>query len=173
MTVDELSKKYFERIDKRTKRLFAAVFIIGILANLPLIISGVNNPDGILAGSYITSYEWDISLGRWGFVPFYMLNGGVVLPSLVTVISIFIFSLAVIMILQLFPIRSWVLRGVVGGILISFPSITQYMTYFYISEAYASSFFLAVLAAYILEKKIIKRKFIRYSVVILILIFSF
>lgn len=172
LTIDELSKKYFERIDKRTKRLFAAVFIIGILANLPLIISGVNNPDGILAGSYITSYEWDISLGRWGFVPFYMLNGGVVLPSLVTVISIFIFSLAVIMILQLFPIRSWVLRGVVGGILISFPSITQYMTYFYISEAYASSFFLAVLAAYILEKKIIKRKFIRYSVVILILIFS-
>lgn len=38
LTVDELSKKYFERIDKRTKRLFAAVFIIGILANLPLII---------------------------------------------------------------------------------------------------------------------------------------
>lgn len=172
MTLDEFSKKCFERIDKRIWRLFVSVFIIGILANLPLIISTVNNPDGILAGSYITSYEWDISLGRWGFVLFYMLNGGVVLPSLVTVVSIFIFSLAVIMVLQLFPIQSWVLKGVVGGILISFPSITQHMTYFCLSEAYASSFFLAVLAAYILEKEIIKKKFIRYSAVILILIFS-
>ncbi len=172
MTVDELSKKYFEKIDKRIQRLFTAVFIIGILANLYLIVSGVNNPDGILAGSYITGYEWDITLGRWGFVPFYMLNGGVILPSLVTVISIFIFSIAVIMILQLFPIRSWVLKGVVGGILISFPSITQHMTYFYISEAYASSFFFAVLAAYILEKKVIGKKWIRYSVVTLLLIFS-
>ena len=46
------------------------------------------------------------------------------------------------------------------------------MTYSYIAEAYASSFFFAVLAAFILEKEIIRRKLARYFTVIFILIFS-
>ena len=76
------------------------------------------------------------------------------------------------LILQIIPIQSWFLKGIAGGILIAFPSFTQYMTYFYIAEAYASSFLIAVLAAYILDKKIISKKVIRYVTVVILLTFS-
>lgn len=172
MSIDRFVYDHWTRIDKRNLRLFLLIFILGIVANLSLIIHSINNPDGILAGNYITGYAWDISLGRWGFVPFYMLNGGVVLPALTTIVSIFVFSVAIVLILQIIPMQSWFLKGITGGILIAFPSFTQHMTYFYIAEAYASSFLIAVLAAYILDKKIISKKVIRYVTVVILLTFS-
>lgn len=172
MSIDRFVFDHWTRINKRNLRLFLLIFILGIVANQSLIIHSINNPDGILAGNYITGYAWDISLGRWGFVPFYMLNGGIVLPALTTIVSIFVFSVSIVLILQIIPIQSWFLKGIAGGILIAFPSFTQYMTYFYIAEAYASSFLIAVLGAYILEKKIISKKVIRYVTVVILLAFS-
>lgn len=151
MSIDQFAIRVCKRLDKRKILLFWMLFISGIVAALSLLSHQVTNPDGILAGNLMQGFSWEIATGRWAAAIIYSLRGGIIVPLLTSLVSIAFFAMATLLVLQLFRIKGFVLRLLVGCLLMTFPSLVQYLSYFYMADMFAMSTFLAVLAIYLLK----------------------
>lgn len=172
MRMDQFIAEKWNKLNKQKILIFCVIFITGIIANLSLLIHQNTNPDGILASEYMPSLLWDVMTGRWATSPIYWLRGSIVLPALTTLFSLVLFTLAILIILDLLRIKGTAFSVITGCVLISFPTITQYLTYFYMSDTFAFSMLAAVGSIWVLEKSSIKRKCLRYPLAVLLLVIS-
>lgn len=173
MKIDGVFFKYWKKINKYDLLLLCVFCFVGILSNISLLVNQVTNPDGILAGEYMQSFSWDVATGRWATAFIYGLRGAITLPALTTLVSIFLFSISTLLILKMLKIQSWLLRGLVGSALMSFPTLTQYLTYYYMSDTFSVSMLLAVLSVFIANKSFAQRKiFWKVALAIALLVLS-
>ena len=172
MKVDNLIKKFILRVGKKNICMWFAFFVYAIISNFALITYLVPNADGIISFNYSETFGWDIATGRWATFLVYGLRGGMTLPLFTSLICFAIFASCALMIVNLLRIKTTTFSILAGIIFVSFPSITQYLTYFYMSDTLAYSFLLSILALAIKEKKYIKNTIIRYIVVVCLMVFS-
>lgn len=137
-------KKLNKYILPEWKVCFFAALLVGFLAHLYKITNWLPNWDSLV-------FRYDsqnmIALGRWflpvasAFSSFYdlsFLNG---------VLAIIFYGLGAVCILKVLKIKSKITAGLIGAVIVSFPTVTSVMMYNYVADGYAISFFLASLAA--------------------------
>ena len=147
-------KGYITRLKEfwnRNRVAFVATLIAGALIHFMIYSEGLMNPDAVWLGEeYIAG--WEVSLGRWGLELFDRIHAGLNAPLITTAVALFWFALGGVLINELFAVESKVLRVLSPMLFIASPLVAITITYYYCSDAYAFSFFLAVAAVVIVGK---------------------
>lgn len=136
----------------RNAKLLVVCFAVGMICHAQMYVSGLSNPDAVASlsnpngyGSFIP-HAWDISLGRWGLLFAAYAKFGLCSPILTSAITIALFALGVVLLIDRLGIRRACLRYASSVLFIASPFVSCCITYYYCSNSYALSFLCAVLA---------------------------
>lgn len=133
------------------KVCFFAALLVGLFAHLYKITNWLPNWDSLV-------FRYDsqnmIHMGRW-FLPVVCSFSSFYDLSLLNGLTAIIFhALGAVCICKILNVQSKITAGLIGGVIVSFPTVTSVMMYNYVADGYAVSFFLATLAAlYMIKKK--------------------
>lgn len=137
----------------RNAKLLVVCFAVGMICHAQMYLSGLSNPDAVVSlsnpngyGSF-TPHAWDMSLGRWGLLFAAYAKFGLCSPILTSAITIALFALGIVALIDKLGIRSACLRYAASILLIASPFVSCCITYYYCSNSYSLSFLCAVLAA--------------------------
>ena len=137
----------------RNSKLLVACFAVGMICHAQMYLNGLSNPDAVVSlsnpngyGSFIP-HAWDMSLGRWGLLFAAYAKFGLCSPILTSAITIALFTLGIVVLIDKLGIRNACLRYASSILFIASPFVSCCITYYYCSNSYALSFLCAVLAA--------------------------
>ena len=137
----------------RNAKLLVVCFAVGMVCHAQMYLNGLSNPDAVVSlsnpngyGSFIP-HAWDISLGRWGLLFAACAKFGLCSPILTSAITIALFTLGVVALIDRLGIKRACLRYASSILFIASPFVSCCITYYYCSNSYALSFLCAVLAA--------------------------
>lgn len=94
-----------------------------------------------------------ISSGRWGLSALKFVLPDISMPWIYGILSLVLFSVSICLILSLFSIRNRLLQVLLSGTVMVFPSLIGLFGYMFTSSAYAVSFFLTVLAVWLVQRR--------------------
>lgn len=133
--------------------LLVACFAVGMVCHAQMYLNGLSNPDAVVSlsnpngyGSFIP-HAWDMSLGRWGLLFAAYAKFGLCSPILTSAITIALFALGIVALIDKLGIRNACLRYASSILFIVSPFVSCCITYYYCSNSYALSFLCAVLVA--------------------------
>lgn len=133
--------------------LLVACFAVGMVCHAQMYLNGLSNPDAVVSlsnpngyGSFIP-HAWDMSLGRWGLLFAAYAKFGLCSPILTSAITIALFTLGIVALVDRLGIKRACLRYVSSILFIVSPFVSCCITYYYCSNSYSLSFLCAVLAA--------------------------
>lgn len=136
----------------RNAKLLVVCFAVGMVCHAQMYLNGLSNPDAVASlsnpngyGSFIP-HAWDISLGRWGLLFAAYAKFGLCSPVLTSAITIALFTLGIVLLIDRLGIRRACLRYASSILLIASPFVSCCITYYYCPNSYALSFLCAVLA---------------------------
>lgn len=136
----------------RNAKLLVVCFAVGMICHAQMYLNGLSNPDAVASlsnpngyGSFIP-HAWDISLGRWGLLFAAYAKFGLCSPILTSAITIALFALGVVLLIDRLGIKCACLRYASSILFIVSPFVSCCITYYYCSNSYALSFLCAVLA---------------------------
>ena len=137
----------------RNAKLLVVCFAVGMICHAQMYLNGLSNPDAVVSlsnpngyGSF-TPHAWDMSLGRWGLLFAAYAKFGLCSPILTSAITIALFTLGTVVLIDKLGIRNACLRYASSILFIVSPFVSCCITYYYCSNSYALSFLCAVLAA--------------------------
>ena len=137
----------------RNSKLLVVCFAVGMICHAQMYLNGLSNPDAVVSlsnpngyGSFIP-HAWDISLGRWGLLFAACAKFGLCSPILTSAITIALFTLGVVALIDKLGIRNVCLQYASSILFVASPFVSCCITYYYCSNSYALSFLCAVLAA--------------------------
>ena len=133
--------------------------IVGIIVHFQLYSQEITNPDGLWNSVYHISGTWEVSLGRWGIVFFDYIRGGLVSPIISTFISIIIMASVSLVIVKIFEMKNKLVIFLTSVIIISMPTISEILTYWYCSDSYTFSILMSVLSVYFLYCRPYEKRF--------------
>lgn len=136
----------------RNSKLLVVCFAVGMVCHAQMYLNGLSNPDAVVSlsnpngyGSFIP-HAWDMSLGRWGLLFAAYAKFGLCSPILTSAITIALFALGIVALIDKLGIRNACLRYASSILFIASPFVSCCITYYYCSNSYALSFLCAVLA---------------------------
>ena len=136
----------------RNAKLLVVCFAVGMICHAQMYLNGLSNPDAVASlsnpngyGSFIP-HTWDISLGRWGLLFAAYAKFGLCSPILTSAITIALFALGIVLLIDRLGIKSACLRYASSILFIVSPFVSCCITYYYCSNSYALSFLCGVLA---------------------------
>lgn len=143
------------KISLQQKITFISTLIIGCIAHLFALTNVLHNYDDIRctpggAGAGVASGRWIIGLINgvwnkyWGVYNLTFFNGIVVLVLI---------SASACIVVRIFEVRNIVNCILIGGVLITFPSITSMLFFTFTAPYYGLAIFLSVLAVAVYKKK--------------------
>lgn len=143
------------KISLQQKITFISTLIIGCIAHLFAVTNVLHNYDDIRctpggAGAGVTSGRWMIGLINgvwnkyWGVYNLTFFNGIVVLVLI---------SVSACIVVRIFEVRKIVNCILIGGVLITFPSITSMLFFTFTAPYYGLAIFLSVLVVAVYKKK--------------------
>lgn len=137
----------------RNAKLLVVCFAVGMVCHAQMYLNGLSNPDAVVSlsnpngyGSF-TPHAWDMSLGRWGLLFAAYAKFGLCSPVLTSAITIALFALGIVALIDKLGIRNVCLRYASSILFIASPFVSCCITYYYCSNSYALSLLCAVLAA--------------------------
>ena len=107
-----------------------------------------NDLDGIWHTSNFIAGNWEISLGRGLQRYFDKMRFGIVSVPFNTVLTIFIESVAISMIIDLFGVKNKLLKMLVAALLIANPVVCATLSYSYTTVNYALAYLFSVVSVY-------------------------
>lgn len=137
----------------RNSKLLVVCFVVGMVCHAQMYLNGLSNPDAVVSLSNPNGYggfiphAWDISLGRWGLLFAAYAKFGLCSPILTSAITIALFTLGVVALIDKLGIRNACLQYASSILFVASPFVSCCITYYYCSNSYALSFLCAVLAA--------------------------
>lgn len=137
--------QFSAEIKKTWKTAFYSVVIIGLLVHLYKFTNYLPGRDSL---SNMYSDQNVVGSGRWFLTIACGISSYFDLPMLIGVISIFYIAITMILLTELFHMENPVLIALSGGILVTFPGITETFLYEYTADGYMLAMLLAAAAVY-------------------------
>ena len=160
--MNKLKEKMDEILKYNIKRYFSIFTVTMIFAifiySLTMKENLVNHYDGLWNYSYRMAGYWELSIGRWFLYYLDRIHFGLSIEPISSIIALIIISLGMILILNIFNIKNKRNAIFINFLFLSNVVVCVFLTYRYESLTYAISFFLSILAAFIIIK--IKRNHI-------------
>ncbi len=138
-----------KRIKKEWTLGFGAAFVIGLLVHMPVLLSDIPNHDG-LASMYFDQNM--ITSGRWFLTVACGFSSYFTLPWVIGLLGLFFLSLTSAALVELLEIKNRINIVLVGGLLVTFPSLTSTFAYVFTLDGYMLALLLAVLAVLLTKK---------------------
>lgn len=137
------------------KYTFGAVVFVGILAHLYMYTNRIVNHDAVFA---LTFSGVSIPSGRWFLhilteLAFFFTNNYVT-PWMIGSVTIALYGISAYLIALTFDIKSKWRCAALGGLLVSFPTVTANNLYIFTAHYYALAFLLICLSVYVVNRKI-------------------
>lgn len=129
---------------------FFGSLICGLLAHMFAFTNKLVNHDEVQC---LFSKGATVDSGRWGLGALDSILPNFSMPWIYGIMTIVLIALAVCLMADIFSIRSKLLQVLLGGCVLSFPSLTGTFGYMFTSSAYGIAFLLAVLAVWLLCRK--------------------
>lgn len=153
------------RILPQWKICFFAALSVGFFAHFYKITNWLPNWDSLV-------FRYDsqdmLSLGRWLLSAACAVSSYYDLPWLNGILAIVFHALGTVCICEIFDVKKGVTAALIGGVVITFPTVTSVMMYNYVADGYAFAFLLSCVAALYLtrEKYLIASVMITLSIAI-------
>ena len=145
-----LFQKIQQKITSAQKVCFFTAVFVGIFAHFYKLTNWLPNWDSLV-------FRYDdqnmIALGRWFLPVVCSFSSFFDLPFLSGILAIFFHGLGAVCICKIFGIQKKMTAGLIGGFLVSFPTVTSVMMYGYVADGYSIAFFLACLSAYFMTRE--------------------
>lgn len=131
---------------------FILLTIVSILTYFPFLSGQMNNADAFLFGVFHHSdaYGAENNLGRFFLRFFDFWRDGMILPSLITALSIGFLLFSVLILWEIFTPVGMLDRLIIGVMVVCTPSVANLFTYGYTADGYCLGFLLAIIAAALL-----------------------
>ena len=151
---ERLRKFYVDKIGKREKITFLGTFIIGMFAHFFILANVLNNHDNIRftpfrAGADLPSGRWVLYLVNdkwhkiWGVYNLTFFNG---------LLAILLISISACILVNMYDVKSMLNCVLIGGIIITFPSIVSLMFFSFTAPYYGLAICLATMAVYLYKR---------------------
>ena len=112
----------YKKIDVSTKLAFTVTFIMGMLVHMYKFTNTLLNHDAIFN---FYSDQNVIDLGRWFLAPVCGISSYFDLPWIIGVFSVFWIAVTTVVVCKIFEIKNPIMLILTGGLLVTFPAITQ------------------------------------------------
>lgn len=150
MFLDIKIKNWFNRIDKNIKLAFVSTIILGIICHAFMMTNKWLNLDDIV--QLVDSME-RTSSGRWFLMFPSWIGSEFSLPWLNGLLTIFYSAIISSIIVKIFNINSKLNAILIGGIIVTFPSIASLMPFMNTQDSYQFGAMLSIIASYLIVKK--------------------
>lgn len=133
----------------KAKLPFAATFIIGFLTHFYMLANNYPNWDSVT--SYVSGGYY-LHVGRWFMSPVSKISTVYQMPAVNGVLALVYIALAMVLLIDMFDIRSRAVVIAICGITATFPVVASSMSWVYLVDGFMASFLLAVLAVWLTKK---------------------
>lgn len=136
----------------KNRWLLLLAFLLGAVAHYQIWSNLLQNPDSIWIGQVYQADHWawlphwETMQGRWGLWAVDAARGGMNVAALTALPMLTLYTVAAVLIADLFAIQGIFARLLAVLLVVCAPSVAAVETYRYCSASYALSFLLAVLA---------------------------
>ncbi len=134
---------YKNKINKSRKIIFISTFIIGLLVHIYKFTNNLLNHDSVFC---FYSDQDMLASGRWFLSFACSFSSYFDLPWVTGLFSIILISLTAVVVADIFKIEDPVMLVLAGGLLVSFPAITQTFYFQYTADGYMLAMLFAALA---------------------------
>lgn len=163
-------EKFLTWFDLNKRIALITAIVVGIITHITMMTETIMSQDGIWNSmQYSRAGDWVIALGRWGIELAGRLNNFVAIPSITTMLCLFLMAVSAVFIVDIFNFKSKYSALFTGMIMVVSPCLTATMLYVYTSVAYCVNMLLAILAIWF----IYKFKYKKIGIVISALCFMF
>lgn len=146
---EEWLLKRLKKLLKRFRVPILSSFGFGFAAHMFVFTDKLANWDEIMnifgKGTTVSSGRWGLRLCSYIFPDYSM-------PWLWGIISLALLSAAICLIIETFRIKSRILRCLLAGCIVTFPSVVSIFAYMFTSTSYMLAVLLAVIPAYLLSR---------------------
>ncbi len=158
---EKVLKKLNTYILPEWKVCFFTALLVGLLAHLYKITNWLPNWD-----SFVFRYDEQnmVAMGRWFLPVVCSFSSFYDLPFLNGIVAIILHALSAVCICKLLNVNKKVTAGLIGAVIVSFPTVTSVMMYNYVADGYSIALFLSTLAAFYMTKE--KPKYLLSAVLI-------
>ncbi len=148
---EKVFKKLNAYILPEWKVCFITAILAGLFAHLYKITNWLPNWDSLV-------FRYDeqnmIAMGRWFLPVVCSVSSFYDLPFLNGIIAIVFHALGAVCICKKLNVQKKITAGLIGAVIVSFPTVTSVMMYNYVADGYSIAFFLSTLAAlYMTQEK--------------------
>ena len=158
---EELMGKVKKNILPQWKMCFWSAIIIGLIAHFYKLTNWLPNWDSLV-------FRYDeqnmIAMGRW-FLPVASAPSSFYdLPWFTGLLAILFHALGAVCICKIFDVKKNTTALMIGGLVVSFPTVTSVLLYNYVADAYALSFLFSCIAVLLMTSE--KPRYIGATVLI-------
>ena len=146
-------EKFLTWFDLNKRIAFITAIVVGIITHITMMTDVVMSQDGIWNSmQYSRAGDWVIALGRWGIELAGRLNNFVAIPSITTMLCLFLMAVAAVFIVDIFGFKSKWSSLFTGMIFVVSPVLTATLLYVYTSVAYCVNMLVAIFAVWFIYK---------------------
>ena len=146
-------EKFLTWFDLNKRIAFITAIVVGIITHITMMTDVVMSQDGIWNSmQYSRAGDWVIALGRWGIELAGRLNNFVAIPSITTMLCLFLMAAAAVFIVDIFGFKSKWSSLFTGMIFVVSPVLTATLLYVYTSVAYCVNMLVAIFAVWFIYK---------------------
>lgn len=146
-------EKFLTWFDLNKRIAFITAIVVGIITHITMMTETVMSQDGIWNSmQYSRAGDWVIALGRWGIELAGRLNNFVAIPSITTMLCLFLMAVTSVFVVDLFRFKSKWSSLFTGMIFVVSPCLTATLLYVYTSVAYCVNMLVAILAIWFIYK---------------------
>ncbi|MCR4588354.1 MAG: glucosyltransferase domain-containing protein [Lachnospiraceae bacterium] len=160
ITPDAFIKDLNRKITKQDMAAFVSTLVAGFLAHGYMFFNKLANGDDLVC--WRGNGGGPISQGRWmkAILENYRMDlvGDYSTPWSKGYVSVLLFAIAAVVIIRLFQVESPVFAGLIGGMLVTFPTVGMAFYFMYMSDAIAIACLFTCLSAFLIARKPWKRK---------------
>ena len=156
---------------KKYKMLLCLFLGCSILFHFVLFTHDLLTADVLLNNHYYDGYAWELSLGRFGLYIFGLIKGFYVFKNIEIFLSMLLFAISSILIIDLFKIKNKVIQVLLVILISISPILSSTYLFYYCTLPYSFSFCCGVLAIYLYynSKKRLFKFFVPITLIIMLL----
>lgn len=134
---------YHEKVKKSWKIAFISAFLVGLIVHMFRFVNVLPNHDALY--NYFSTQNM-VASGRWFLAVACAPSSYFDLPWMIGILSLLYMSLTAVVITEIFEMKNPVLIVLCSGMLVSFPAITDTMSFEFTADGYMLAMLLASLS---------------------------
>ena len=147
---EEILGQLKKKIQPQWKICFLSGLMAGFVAHFYKLTNWLPNWDSLV-------FRYDkqnmLAMGRWFLSVAAAPSSYYDLPWLAGLMTIVFYALGAVCICRMFAVRKNMTAALIGATVVSFPNVTSVLMYNYVADAYALSFLLACIAAFLMTRE--------------------